>query len=260
MRRGGGERSAHVGRTSRPTALPQPGLRGRAGAGGGAAKGPVVPCVPRAYDCALFLYALHRAPRACALGRASVLGGVHVGQARDFVFVEVAPCPCGQPLAYAVCDASGVLWPLWAATRAPCFAVSLAVGGRPCLRTQPLALARGRRGCARRTRQSPRSSCRPCAGSGFACGTAWAGAPPQRIPLRRWRHGGAPRRRRRRPALSCFTASAARRSAHVSPSKVPSGGVPAHAEGGWLHLDKHAEGAPPGSRGWSRGPRLVART
>jgi hypothetical protein len=34
----------------------------------------------------------------------SVLGAgrAHVGQARDFVFVEVAPCPCGQPLAYAV--------------------------------------------------------------------------------------------------------------------------------------------------------------
>jgi hypothetical protein len=38
------------------------------------------------------------AKRACVLG-----AGVHVGQARDFVFVEVAPaCPCGQPLSYAV--------------------------------------------------------------------------------------------------------------------------------------------------------------
>jgi hypothetical protein len=33
----------------------------------------------------------------------SVLGStVHVGPARDFIFVEVAPCPCGQSLAYAV--------------------------------------------------------------------------------------------------------------------------------------------------------------
>jgi hypothetical protein len=37
------------------------------------------------------------AKRACVFG-----AGVHVGQARDFVFVEVAPCPCGQPLSYAV--------------------------------------------------------------------------------------------------------------------------------------------------------------
>jgi hypothetical protein len=45
------------------------------------------PCVRR----------LQVAKRACVLG-----AGVHVGQARDFVSVEVAPCPCGQPLAYAV--------------------------------------------------------------------------------------------------------------------------------------------------------------
>jgi hypothetical protein len=40
---------------------------------------------------------LQVAKRARALG-----AGVHVGQARDVVFVEVAPCPCGQLLAYAV--------------------------------------------------------------------------------------------------------------------------------------------------------------
>jgi hypothetical protein len=39
-------------------------------------------------------------------------GVQHVEQARDFVFVEVAPCPCGQSLAYPaplVC----CLWPLY---------------------------------------------------------------------------------------------------------------------------------------------------
>jgi hypothetical protein len=42
-----------------------------------------------------------------------------------------------------------------------------------------------------------------------------------------------------------FTASAARRSVHVAgPVQVPSGGVPAHAEGDGLRLDKHAR--PPG--------------
>jgi hypothetical protein len=44
------------------------------------------------------------AKRACVFG-----AGVHVGQARGFVFVEVAPYPCGQPRSYAVplvCGAS----------------------------------------------------------------------------------------------------------------------------------------------------------
>jgi hypothetical protein len=65
--------------------------------------------LPAPQGCATVLCfsALHRASdarrwrsvRPCVLG-----AGVHVGgqQARDFVFVEVAPCPCGQPLSYAV--------------------------------------------------------------------------------------------------------------------------------------------------------------
>jgi hypothetical protein len=58
------------------------------------------------------------AKRACVFG-----AGVHVGQARDFVFVEFAPCPCGQPLSYAVPLVCGGLFELH-----PCsFAVSWAV-------------------------------------------------------------------------------------------------------------------------------------
>jgi hypothetical protein len=98
------ERSAHVGAS--------PPLSRSLGCGGWGVppKGlcppaePPTPCVPRVYDCALFFSALH-APRASdvrrlqvAKRRACILGaGVHVGQAREFVFVEVAPCPCGQP-------------------------------------------------------------------------------------------------------------------------------------------------------------------
>jgi hypothetical protein len=82
-----------------------------AGAGGRATKGPVARC--RAAHCSLrpkgirphsiFLGSppcvrrLQVAKRACVLG-----AGVHVGQARDFFSVEVAPYRCGQPLAYAV--------------------------------------------------------------------------------------------------------------------------------------------------------------
>jgi hypothetical protein len=40
-----------------------------------------------------------RSVRACSV---LVGAGANAGQARDFVFVGVAPCPCGQPLAYAV--------------------------------------------------------------------------------------------------------------------------------------------------------------
>jgi hypothetical protein len=59
-----------------------------------------------------------------------------------------------------------------------------------------------------------------------------------------------------------FTASAARRSVHVPPSRCHGpGGVPSHAEGDWLHLDKHAR--PPGLPRvdeWTRSPSLIART
>jgi hypothetical protein len=44
------------------------------------------------------------------------------------------------------------------------FAVSLAV-----MSADLATSSRGRRGCARRARQSPRSSCRPCAGPAWAC-------------------------------------------------------------------------------------------
>jgi hypothetical protein len=108
-----------------PTALPQPAalavwlgalswLLGAAGAGCGVAppKGlrPPADCRaahslrptsqqvgPRGIQlCSVFLCRWRSA-------RARVLGAeVHVGQARDFFFVEAAPCPwCGQPLAYA---------------------------------------------------------------------------------------------------------------------------------------------------------------
>jgi hypothetical protein len=73
-----------------------------AGAGGTPPKGlwppaePPTPCIPRVDDCALIFSARHRASGACRWRwrgvRACVLGaGVHVGQARGFVFVEVAP-------------------------------------------------------------------------------------------------------------------------------------------------------------------------
>jgi hypothetical protein len=87
---------------------------------------PPAPCVPRAAghtaDCALVFSALHPlcvrrlqvAKRACVLS-----AEVHVGQARGFVFVEVAPCPYVQPLAYAVPPLPGMLG---AARSGPSFA------------------------------------------------------------------------------------------------------------------------------------------
>jgi hypothetical protein len=60
------------------------------------------------------------AKRACVLG-----AWVHVGQARDFVFVDVAPCPCGQPLACAVPLVCGGLFELPPLLGTCSFAVSL---------------------------------------------------------------------------------------------------------------------------------------
>jgi hypothetical protein len=96
-----------------PAAPPQPRLRGR----GDPAQGPVTPCgashALRPKGVRLGSGCLCSPPRVRGLGvakRACVFGaGVHVGQARGFVFVEVAPCPCGQPRSYAVplvCGAS----------------------------------------------------------------------------------------------------------------------------------------------------------
>jgi hypothetical protein len=85
------------------------------------------------------------------------------------------------------------------------------------------------------------------AGSGFA----WAGAPHRRIPPRRWRP-------RRRPFPSLFTASAARRSVHVAPSRCH------RVE--YLLMPKAMDftsismRVPPGSREWTSKSGLVVRT
>jgi hypothetical protein len=139
---------------------------------------------------------------ACVRTRCWGLITAHVGQARDFVFVEVAPCPCLWPAA-VVCGAS-----LW-------YAVA-SLSCHPCSFAVPLAV------------MSANLATSPCT-TGLACSQN----PPiaaELMPPMRWiwvcmggggttPAGDTSASMAAAAASLSFTDSAARRSVHAAPPK-----------------------------------------
>jgi hypothetical protein len=156
-----------------------------------------------------------------------------VGQyAHDFVFVEVAPCPCGQLLAYAAPFVCPGLFELASVL------LRRFLGGyvrEPGHQSPAREWMTGLSICVRKTHRWRRS-----AAHAMDLGLhGRPGTPRRRTPPRRWR----PQRR----LFSSLPQPRGAPSTPRGPVQVPSGGVSAHAKGGAPCAP------PPGSLAWLGG-------